>query len=177
MDRVDQVADDFNRNVPFSDDAFMVLRMHLLMERELRAYIKWRVENDVFFEELNNHHAISGGTLILLAQALSLRDEHAPVAPIAFRNFWAALKMLNKMRNILMHQVSPDDSVIEKQMKTFIHDATSMLGSPFSENDNLRQQFYKSAKYLLAMLANDRYPITSDGRFSKLIHEGRGEEE
>jgi hypothetical protein len=171
VDRVDKIAEEFDRTVPFSDDAFMVLRMHLLMERELRVYIKWRIEDEKFFNELDAQ--ISGQTLILVAQALSLRDEYSPIAPLAIEGFWGALKILNKMRNMLTHQLSPDDEAIEKQMVIFIQRASSTLGTAFSGEENLKQQFHKAAKYLIAMLVNDRYPITSDGRFSEMIQEGR----
>jgi len=175
MDRVDKTAEDFNNAVPYGEEAFMVLRAHLLVERELFEYVKWRIDNPELFDEISSNQAISGSTLILLAQALSLRDECPPVGPLFMKGkFWSTIKMLNKIRNKLAHTLTPNREQLEKQMIAFVEMAQ---GEKYDPKINLNQYFFAQARRLVALIANDRYPITQSGKYINEILKGREEDE
>lgn len=156
MELVDDAQKQFGVVVPFGEEAFMVLRAHLLAEHHLFAYVRSRVADPEFIKEVESRYSPvgSGLGLILLAQALSLRDE---VSPACSDVLWPALKVLNDLRNRLAHELHPDQAGVVKKMKKFIQLA---LGESVPSDGNLNQVFYACAQMIVAYLAIDRQPLT-----------------
>ncbi|MDD5177172.1 MAG: hypothetical protein PHQ05_12195 [Sterolibacterium sp.] len=75
MELVDDAIRKFETVVPFGEEAFMVLRAHLLVEHHLFAYVSSRVADPEFMKEVESRYSPvgSGLGLILLAQALTLQ--------------------------------------------------------------------------------------------------------
>lgn len=158
MEPMDEAQREFATVVPFGHHAFMVLQAHLLAEQHLFSYISSRLSNPSLLEEVEGRYSPvgSGLGLILLAQALSLRDE---VPPTCSDLLWPALKTLNELRNQLAHELRPDPVKVDKKMRKFVELAS---GSALSRHENLNQMFYAAAKMLVAYLAIDRNPMTMD---------------
>jgi hypothetical protein len=146
----------FEAVVPFGEEAFMVLKAHLFAEHHLCAYIGSRVGDPEFMKEMMSRYSPvgSGLGLILIAQALSFRDE---VPPACSDVLWPALKELNELRNYLAHELDPDQSKVSKKMRQFIKLAA---GYSCNEDENLNQVFYASAKMIADFLVLDREPMT-----------------
>jgi hypothetical protein len=146
----------FDELVPYGDPAFMVLKAQLLAEHAVASFVVARVPS--FSDELENANSPvrSGLALILLAQALSLRDE---VPPTCGDVLWPALKKLNALRNDLAHQLYPNPIKVEQKMSQFIE---LVSGSAVSAADaiNLNQQFRLAAQMLVGFLELDREPFT-----------------
>lgn len=156
MEFVDDALKQFGEVVPFGEEAFMVLRAHLIAEHHLFAYVRSRVVDPEFMKEVESRYSPvgSGLGLILLAQALSLRDE---VPPACNDVLWPALKALNELRNRLAHELHPDQDGLVKKMKKFIQ---LSLGESVPSGGNLNQLFYACAQMIVAYLAIDRQPFT-----------------
>lgn len=156
MEPVDDALKKFEAVVPFGEEAFMVLRAHLLAEHHLFAYVSSRVADPEFMKEVESRYSPvgSGLGLILLAQALSLRDE---IPPACSDVLWPALKALNELRNRLAHELHPDQGGIVKKMNKFVQLAH---GEPVAPGGNLNQTFYACAQMIVAYLAIDRQPLT-----------------
>jgi hypothetical protein len=162
MEPVNEALRKFESIVPFGDEAFMVLKAHLLAERHLCAYIESRLSNPAFMKEVESPYCpvSSGLGLILLAQALSLRDE---VPPTCSDILWPALKELNELRNRLAHELDPDQHKVQKKMRQFVKLAT---GAPCTEGENLNRLFYSAAQRIVAYLTLDREPLTMEDTLS-----------
>lgn len=80
MDDFEIESERFQKLVPFGEEAFMVLRAHLIAERGVWQFIEARVQTPKVLEHLkdNNSPVRSGLGAILLAEALSTRDEIPP---------------------------------------------------------------------------------------------------
>jgi hypothetical protein len=50
MDRVDKVTEEFDRTTPFSDNTFMVLRMHLLWKENCEPTLNGELKTKNFFK-------------------------------------------------------------------------------------------------------------------------------
>ena len=156
MDPIDEAVKTFNAVVPFGEEAFMVLKAHLLAEHHLSAYVGSRIGNPDFMKEVESRYSPvgSGLGLVLLAQGLSLRDE---VPPTCSDVLWPALKELNELRNRLAHELSPNQGTVAKKMGQFIK---LVSGTPCDEGSNLNQIFYACAQTVVAYLVIDRDPMT-----------------
>lgn len=78
-----------------SDATLVVLKIHLLVEEQIRAYVNERVANLAALKkaELNCHQTI------WLAQALCADELHP--------NVWEAARKLNELRNKIAHDLEP----------------------------------------------------------------------
>jgi hypothetical protein len=88
--------DKFQSLLPRSEDASLViLKLHLLVEVQVRAFVDERLPNSQALEaaQLECHQAIS------LAEALSTEDIHP--------NVWEAARKLNTLRNQIAHHLEP----------------------------------------------------------------------
>lgn len=155
----DEAAQIFDSLVPHGDEAFMVLKAHLVAERALVAFVKARAPSPSFQKDSiqdKNSPCSSGLGLILLAEGLSLRDDipqtHAHIV-------WPALKTLNGIRNQLVHELNPDSASVQKKMIKFIKAAVPEIEDSAC---NLNQTFHACVKYVVALLAIDRKPLLVD---------------
>ncbi len=161
MKQVEEALREFAEIVPEDEEAFMVLKAQLLAEHYLWAYINSRIENQEFLNELADPYSpvSSGLSLILLAQAISLRDE---VPPSCSDIIWPALKALNKLRNSLAHELKPDKKGVAKKMRKFVKLAT---GEPCTEEKNLNALFYDAAQLVVGFLVLDRDPLSIEDTY------------
>ncbi len=86
----------FYKLLPRSEDASLViLKLHLLVEEQVRAFIDERLPNKEALEgaKLECHQAIC------LAESLSTEDIHP--------NVWEAARKLNSLRNQIAHNLEP----------------------------------------------------------------------
>jgi len=160
FEELDEAAALFDRTVPHGEEVFMVLKAHLMIETALVAFVKARTPDAIDF-----HKQVLGGDspcrngfgLILLAQALSMRDEvpqtHADVV-------WPALKLLNRIRNNLAHELSPDHGKLQRRMHEFCN-AVFPKGVESVESD-VNRAFHKCAGLLLVYLHIDKHPLWQD---------------
>lgn len=156
MSIVDEASQNFDQMVPFGEAAFMVLRAQLLAEHSVAQFIAARVPSLTDEIDDPNSPVRSGLALILLAQALSLRDE---IPPTCADILWPALKKLNSLRNDLAHQLYPHPAKIERTMREFVK-AVSGWSVSSTDTLNVNQQFRLSAQMLVAFLAVDREPFS-----------------
>lgn len=153
MDAIQEEIQNYERIVPFADEATMVLKAHLLLEQSLWKLIAARIADPALIEGLRgeNSGVRNGKALVQLAQALAARDE------VPMNNgdkIWPALYQLNSLRNRLAHELEPDRKKIEKYMRDV---STSLLGNV---TGNLNRDFYHAALLLLAYLGIERQPMT-----------------
>lgn len=143
----------FDSLVPFGEAAYVVLRAQLIAEYSLTKYVAARVPT--LAEELDDRNSPlrSGLSLILLAQALSLRDE---IPPSCSDVLWPALKSLNVLRNDLAHQLYPNTDKIDSRMRNFV---CIVSGEAVSSGENLNQLFRLAAKMVVSYLAIDCTPL------------------
>jgi len=156
MNIIDSDMLKFNEMVPHGEEAFMVLKSQLFAEHSVVQFVKARVPSmDAVIQEKNSP-VRSGLALILLAEALSLRDE---IPPTCSNVLWPALKLLNSLRNDLAHSLYPNTDKIESRMKKFV---LLVSGDPVLPTDslNLNQQFRACAQLVVGYLAIDRQPLT-----------------
>ena len=144
----------FDRLVPFGEAAFVVLRAQLIAEYSLTKYVAARVPTLAKELDDRNNEVRSGIALILLAQALSLRDE---IPPTCSDILWPALKALNALRNDLAHQLYPNTDKIDHRMREFVR---IVSGETVSRGENLNQLFRLAARTVVGYLAIDRTPLT-----------------
>lgn len=154
MLEVEQDIELFEKLVPHGEEAFMVLKAQLLAEHSLAKYIAARVPSFASEIEDRNSPLRSGLALILLAQALSLRDE---VPPTCSEILWPALKGLNSLRNDLAHSLYPNTDKIVNRMQQFVE---LVMGKPAAPNENLNRSFRLCAQTVIGYLAIDREPLT-----------------
>lgn len=154
MGEFEQDLDQFEKLVPHGEEAFMVLKAQLLAEHSLSQYVTARVP--AMAEELEERNSpLRGGlALILLAQALSLRDE---IPPTCSDKLWPALKALNTLRNDLAHNLYPNSDRVVSRMQEFIK---IVSGEPVAPNENLNRNFRSCAQVVIGYLAIDRQPMT-----------------
>ncbi len=82
--------------LPRGDDSVLViLKLHLLVEEQVRAFVDERLHNNAALEQarLNCHQAIC------LAESLCAEDIHP--------NIWEAARRLNHLRNEVAHNLEP----------------------------------------------------------------------
>ena len=154
MDEVEKDLETFEKLVPHGEEAFMVLKAQLLAEHSLAQYVVARIPSMAKEIEDRNSPVRSGLALILLAQALSLRDE---IPPTCSEKLWPALKALNTLRNDLAHNLYPNTDKIISRMQEFVK---LVSGEPVGPNENLNRSFRLSAQAIVAYLAIDRRPMT-----------------
>lgn len=157
MNEMENDLQNFDALVPHGEEAFMVLKAQLLAEHSVAQFVAARVPASLMAEiEHPNSPVRSGLPLILLAEALSLRDE---IPPTCGDKLWPALKKLNSLRNDLAHSLYPNTDKVTARMKEFVLLAS---GEPVQPSDklNLNQQFRLSAQLLVGYLAIDRRPLT-----------------
>jgi hypothetical protein len=103
----------FYKLLPRSDDATLViLKLHLLVEEQIRAFVD---------ERLQNKEALESGKLvchqvICLAEALCAEDIHS--------NVWEAARKLNSLRNHIAHRLEPK-GVLDR-----MNHISSLIGLP-----------------------------------------------
>lgn len=140
--------------VPHGEEACMVLKAQLLAEHSLAQYVSERVPSMVKEIEDHNSPLRSGLALILLAQALSLRDE---IPPACSAKLWPALKALNTLRNDLAHNIFPNTDRVIDRMQEFVR---LVSGESVSPSENLNRSFRLCAQLVIGYLAIDRRPLT-----------------
>lgn len=113
MNEVEQALEMFEKSWPHGEEAFIVLGAHLKAEHSLAQYVAARVPSMAKDIEDRNSPVRSGLALILLAQALSLRDE---IPPACSEKLWPALKALNSLRNDLAHNLYPNTDKVVNRM-------------------------------------------------------------
>lgn len=144
----------FEELVPHGEASFMVLQSHLLAEHSLAQYVTTRVPSIANEIEDRNSPVRSGLALILLAQALSLRDE---IPPACSDKLWPALKALNTLRNDLAHNLFPNTDRVIDRMKVFVR---LVSGESVAPNENLNRSFHVCTQAVIGYLAIDRHPST-----------------
>jgi hypothetical protein len=144
----------FEELVPHGEESFMVLKAHLLAEHSLAQYVTTRVPSMVKEIEDRNSPVRSGLALILLAQAISLRDE---IPPACSDKLWPALKALNTLRNDLAHNLFPNTDKVINRMKEFVR---LVSGESVAPNENLNRSFHVCAQVVIGYLAIDRHPMS-----------------
>lgn len=158
MNEIQTALAKFEKNVPHGEEAFMVLKAHLLAEYSLLRYVNARIPDNTLMAEIENEKSpvASGLGLILLAQALSLRDD---ISPTCSDVLWPALKRLNTLRNKLAHQLHPNHDSIVNHMQEFVR---HISGAPCKNGENLNLAFYRCAQALIGYLAIDQVPLTEN---------------
>ena len=154
MDEIYQDFKMFEQLVPHGEESFMVLKAHLLAEHSLGQYVISRVPSMAAEIQERNSPVRSGLALILLAEALSLRDE---VEPTCSGILWPALKTLNSLRNDLAHNLYPNTDKITNRMQEFVR---IVGGEPTRSGENLNRSFRDCAQAVIGYLAIDRHPLT-----------------
>ncbi|MGZ8288207.1 MAG: hypothetical protein ACXW2U_07260 [Telluria sp.] len=89
MSEMEQDLKTFDVLVPHGEEAFMVLKAQLLAEHSVAQFVAARIPALMSEIEHPNSPVRSGLALILLAEALSLRDE---IPPACGDRLWPALK-------------------------------------------------------------------------------------
>ena len=145
---------EFDSQVPFGEAAFVVLKAHLIAERSLTEYIAARVPTLAQELDHRNSPVRSGLALILLAEALSLRDE---VPPTCGDVLWPALKLLNSLRNDLAHNLYPSTDKTEHRMREFVR---VVSGNTVERGENINILFRSAARSVISYLSIDRTPLT-----------------
>lgn len=154
MSEIDRTQKTFEELVPHYDESIMVLKAQLLAEHFVCKYVAARVPSMAKEISDRNSPVRSGLALILLAQALSLRDE---VPPACSDVLWPALKKLNTLRNELAHKIYPDNDKITRDMTRFVE---LVGGQKVTSGQNLNQAFWHAAKLLVDYLEIDKQPLT-----------------
>ena len=154
MSEVDTAQRTFEQLVPHGEESFMVLKAQLLAEHHVSEYVAARVPSLASEIADRNSPVRSGLALILVAQALSLRDE---IPPTCSDVLWPALKTLNTLRNELAHTLYPNSDKIAKRMTQFV---ATVSGQELASEQNLNQAFWHAANLLVGYLAIDRQPLT-----------------
>lgn len=154
MNAFENALKTFEELVPHGDESFMVLKAQLLVEHSVGLYVAARVPSMAKEIADRNSPVRSGLALILLAEAVSLRDQ---VKPAHSDILWPALKVLNSLRNDLAHSLYPKTGKVVERMKEFVLIVT---GDLIKSSENLNQLFRTSAMLVVGFLELDREPFT-----------------
>lgn len=144
----------FAELVPHGEESFMVLKAQLFVEHSLAQYVASRVPSMASELQNRNSPVRCGLALILLAQALSLRDD---IPPTCSEKLWPALKTLNSLRNDLAHDLYPNTDRITNRMQDFVR---LVSGASVDPSENLNRLFHMCAQTVVSFLAIDRQPLT-----------------
>ena len=158
LNKVGDARHEFHTHVQIGDEAAMVLKAHLMTEVALHKYVRSRVPDTKLYEQITKERGplANGQGLLLLAQALSLRDQ---VPPTCSDILWPALHELNSLRNKLAHRLTPDADTICNKMRNFImHVQREPVGH--DEKLNVMQLFYGAAIALVDYILVDVDPMT-----------------
>ena len=86
----------FYKLLPRGEDvSLLILKLHLLVEEQVRTFVDDRLPNRVALEEAK----LECHKVICLAEALSSEDIHP--------NVWEAARKLNSLRNHIAHNLEP----------------------------------------------------------------------
>jgi hypothetical protein len=124
----------FLQRLPHGQDIDLVIKAHLLIEREVNAIACARLPNagvifeDSRFESINR---------IRLAQSL-FKSGHRPA-------LWASLIQLNKLRNRVAHSIDP------KGRETLMENIVDAISGGMSQDKPLNEQF----EFAMWMLHNE----------------------
>ena len=128
--------------LPKSDDvALLILKLHLLVEEQVRAFVDERLPNAAALEDakLGCHQAIC------LAEALSTETIHAKV--------WEAARKLNSLRNHIAHTLE-FKGVIDR-----MNSISSLIGIPHQmlkiEGKSLNQAAAENLSFAVSMLHSE----------------------
>lgn len=154
LDEADRL---YEKTVPKGEEVFMVVKAHLIIESALIEFVKARTPDAVEFHKqiINGDSPCRNGLgLVLIAQGLSIRDE---VPQTHAHLIWPSLKLLNRIRNKLAHELSPDHTKIQAQMREFCN--AVLPAGIWSVESDVNRAFHKCAGYLLSLLHIDQHPL------------------
>lgn len=161
FEELEEAFREFDSRVPHGEEAFMVLKAHLVTERALVEFVRARVADAEFDTQFlgGDSPCRNGLGLIILAQGLSLRDEvpqtHADIV-------WPALKMLNRIRNTLAHELDPDSSKVRTRMATFVKLVDEDM---LNIEPDINKAFRKCAGLLVVYLHIDKQPLLASDTY------------
>lgn len=110
--------DRFRKHLPLGADASLViLKLHLLVEEQIRAFVDERLPNASALEAARLEY----NQIICLAEAISTED----ISP----SVWEAARRLNTLRNQIAHNLEPH-GVIDRMVHI-----SALLGLPYDMRD------------------------------------------
>jgi len=114
MDELQAKIDEFQAHVHMDDTTLMILKAHLVIERQVIEFIEERADAELCKEIIG---VKSYSIRVLFAQALTDRDE----IPCENKNIiWPALKKLGNIRNYIAHELEFRQNSLEDKMRDFI---------------------------------------------------------
>ena len=132
----------FYKLLPRGEDfSLLILKLHLLVEEQVRAFVDERITNRAALEnaKLECHQAIC------LAEALSAEDIHP--------NVWDAARKLNSLRNYIAHNLEP------KGVFDRMNHICSLIGLPSDllkiEGKTPEQAAVENFSFAVSMLYNE----------------------
>lgn len=151
MDNMQSALDQFESHVPYSSEAFMVLKAHLVIEMRLLEFIKARISS-LLYEEIEKQREGAFQVRLLLARALAERDE---IPPDNQEILWPALAQLGRLRNDVAHLLEHKGTSLQDKMADFIR-KVDPSGNIFCNEipaNELHRSFHQAANYLNALFA------------------------
>lgn len=149
--------DQFESHVPYSSEAFMILKAHLVIEMRLLEFIKERTSSSLY-EEIEKSREGAFQVRLLLARALAERDE---IPPDNQEILWPALAQLGRLRNDVAHLLEHKGTSLQDKMRDFIRKvdpAGNIFGNAIPATE-LHRSFHQAANYLNALFAIHREPL------------------
>lgn len=132
----------FYKLLPRGEDvSLLILKLHLLVEEQVRTFVDERLPNRVALEEarLECHQAIC------LAEALSAEDIHPSV--------WEAARKLNSLRNHVAHNLEPKGAIDR------MNNICSLIGLPHDvlkiDGSSPEQAAVENFSFAVSMLYNE----------------------
>lgn len=147
--------DEFHSHVNVNDTTTMILKAHLVIERQVLEFIKER-SNDELFKKIKRIRSYF--IIVLFAQSLAERDE----IPCENNNIiWSALEKLGNIRNDIAHELEFTGDSLENKMRDFIK-TVDYEGKKLNlqvTNENLLRCFYYAALSLCGDLEIAKKPL------------------
>lgn len=156
FDDIHAAFDQFEKHVPYSDAAFLILKAHLVVELHLLEFIRSRVSDGVF-QDISKSREGAYAVRILLARALADRDE---IPPQKQNILWPALEQLGTLRNRVAHVLESKGSSLADMMRAFIKkvDPDGEFWNAKIGVDELHREFRNAAQSLTSLLVIHREP-------------------
>ncbi len=111
---------------PGAEPRILLLKAHLLVEEQLQTYIDSRINDPSALRDAR----LSFSQRLCLAKALHPKPDRFECGWI-----WSSLRMLNKIRNSLVHTVEPSD--FENQLKNLREEVLAHVSQPITPGDGV----------------------------------------
>lgn len=164
MDDYSKAEKQFEEQVPYDNEALLILKAHLVLEVRLLEFIRSRISSELY-DKIARPREGAYQVRLLVARALAERDE---IAIETNDILWNSLEKIGKIRNDIAHILEHKGTSLQDKMQNFVKivDPTGELTTNNITPKNLNITFWWAANYINSLLAAHCDPLSIDDESS-----------